>query len=355
MGKKDITDVLQRNVAIMAGHTAKEDSMMPATGAPLPSVEEVKRIVQLVKVIIFTDYFHKRQANERMRSYIIGVNMEELYELLRRQIACGLQFCTECGCDAEKQADELALRFIDELPEIKRLLYTDVEAMFDNDPAAQTYGEVIFSYPVVNTMTHYRIAHVLHQMEIPILPRIITEQAHSKTGIDIHPGASIGEYFAIDHGTGVVIGETCIIGNHVTLYQGVTLGRIITEQAHSKTGIDIHPGAKIGEYFAIDHGTGVVIGETCIIGNHVTLYQGVTLGAKSFKYDANGNMLNVPRHPIIEDYVTIYSNASILGRITIGHHSIIGGNIWVVNNVPPHSRIQQSKAVDLSFQGGLGI
>ena len=301
MGKKDITDVLQRNVAIMAGHTAKEDSMMPATGAPLPSVEEVKRIVQLVKVIIFTDYFHKRQANERMRSYIIGVNMEELYELLRRQIACGLQFCTECGCDAEKQADELALRFIDELPEIKRLLYTDVEAMFDNDPAAQTYGEVIFSYPVVNTMTHYRIAHVLHQMEIPILPRIITEQAHSKTGIDIHPGA------------------------------------------------------KIGEYFAIDHGTGVVIGETCIIGNHVTLYQGVTLGAKSFKYDANGNMLNVPRHPIIEDYVTIYSNASILGRITIGHHSIIGGNIWVVNNVPPHSRIQQSKAVDLSFQGGLGI
>ena len=301
MGKKDITDVLQRNVAIMAGHTAKEDSMMPATGAPLPSVEEVKRIVQLVKVIIFTDDFHKRQANERMRSYIIGVNMEELYELLRRQIACGLQFCTECGCDAEKQGDELALRFIDELPEIKRLLYTDVEAMFDNDPAAQTYGEVIFSYPVVNTMTHYRIAHVLHQMEIPILPRIITEQAHSKTGIDIHPGA------------------------------------------------------KIGEYFAIDHGTGVVIGETCIIGNHVTLYQGVTLGAKSFKYDANGNMLNVPRHPIIEDYVTIYSNASILGRITIGHHSIIGGNIWVVNNVPPHSRIQQSKAVDLSFQGGLGI
>ena len=301
MGKKDITDVLQRNVAIMAGHTAKEDSMMPATGAPLPSVEEVKRIVQLVKVIIFTDYFHKRQANERMRSYIIGVNMEELYELLRRQIACGLQFCTECGCDAEKQADELALRFIDELPEIKRLLYTDVEAMFDNDPAAQTYGEVIFSYPVVNTMTHYRIAHVLHQMEIPILPRIITEQAHSKTGIDIHPGASIGEYFAIDHGTGVVIGETCIIGNHVTLYQGVTLG------------------------------------------------------AKSFKYDADGNILNVPRHPIIEDYVTVYSNASILGRITIGHHSVIGGNIWVTNDVPPNSRIQQSKAVETSFDGGLGI
>ena len=301
MGKKDINEILQRNVAIMAAHTRKEDSMMPATGAPLPSVEEVKRIIQIVKSIIFTDYFHKRQADERMRSYIIGVNMEELYELLRRQIACGLQFCTECGCNVEEQAEGLALRFIDELPEIKRMLYTDVEAMFDNDPAAQTYGEVIFSYPVVNAMTHYRTAHALHQMEIPIIPRIITEQAHSKTGIDIHPGASIGEYFAIDHGTGVVIGETCIIGNHVTLYQGVTLG------------------------------------------------------AKSFKYDANGNMLNVPRHPIIEDHVTIYSNASILGRITIGHHSVIGGNIWVTNSVPPYSRIQQSKAVDTSFQGGLGI
>ena len=301
MGKKNINDILQRNVAILAGHTPKEDSMMPATGAPLPSVDEVKRIVQLVKTIIFTDYFHKRQANERMRSYIIGVNMEELYELLQRQIACGLQFCTECRGNAEESAKDLALRFIDELPEIKRLLYTDVEAMFYNDPAAQTYGEVIFSYPVLNAMTHYRIAHVLHGMEIPILPRIITEQAHSKTGIDIHPGATIGEYFAIDHGTGVVIGETCIIGDHVTLYQGVTLG------------------------------------------------------AKSFKYDENGNMLNVPRHPIIEDHVTVYSNASILGRITIGHHSIIGGNIWVTNDVPPHSRIQQSKAVDLSFQGGLGI
>ena len=301
MGKKDINEILKRNVAILAGHTEKEDSMMPATGAPLPSVEEVKRIVQLVKVIIITDYFHKRQADEQMRSYIIGVNMEELYELLRHQIACGLQFCTECQGNAEETAQNLALRFIDELPEIKRLLYTDVEAMFDNDPAAQTYGEVIFSYPVLNAMTHYRIAHTLHKMEIPILPRIITEQAHSKTGIDIHPGATIGEYFAIDHGTGVVIGETCIIGNHVTLYQGVTLG------------------------------------------------------AKSFKYDENGNMLNVPRHPIIEDYVTIYSNASILGRITIGHHSVVGGNIWVVNDVKPYSRIQQSKAIDLAFQGGLGI
>ena len=232
--------------------------------------------------------------------------MEELARLLTKQIAHGLQFCEDCEAIQTKQqvyqeAGRLAMEFIDALPEIKRLLYTDVQAMFDNDPAARNYGEVIFCYPVVNTMTHYRIAHKLHELNVPVIPRIITEQAHSKTGIDIHPGAQIGEYFAIDHGTGVVIGETSIIGNHVTLYQGVTLG------------------------------------------------------AKSFKYDENGNMLNVPRHPIIEDYVTIYSNASILGRITIGHHSVIGGNIWVTNDVPPYSRRQQSKAVDVAFDGGLGI
>ena len=276
--------------------------MMPKGSAQLPSVEEVRRIVSLSKSIIFSDYLYKRQPEEQIRQHFIGVSMEELYGLLRRQIARGLQFCDDC---AEEEvlptAEEIALRFIDELPEVKRLLYTDVEAMFQNDPAAPNYGEVIYCYPIVNTMTHYRLAHVLHKMQVPVIPRIITEQAHSKTGIDIHPGATIGEYFAIDHGTGVVIGETAIIGNHVTLYQGVTLG------------------------------------------------------AKSFKYDADGNMLNVPRHPIIEDRVTIYSNASILGRITIGHDSVIGGNIWLTHDVPPHSRILQSKAVDVSFQGGLGI
>jgi serine O-acetyltransferase len=131
--------------------------------------------------------------------------------------------------------------------------------------------------------------------------------------------------------------------------------RIMTEYAHADTGVDINAGATVGEYFFIDHATGVVIGETTIIGNHVTLYQGVTLGAKSFKYDEQGNMLNVPRHPIIEDNVTIYSNASVLGRITIGHDSTIGGNIWLTHSVPPHSRILQSKAIDAGFQDGAGI
>lgn len=303
MDQNKINETLRNNVAILSKHTDDELRMMPtATQTQLPSVEDVKRIVSLIKSIVFSDYFHKRQPDEELRAYQIGVSMEELYRLLRQQIARGLQFCEECQeGDVLCKGEEMALQFIDSLPEIKRLLYTDIQAMFDNDPAAQTYGEVIFCYPVVNTMTHYRVAHKLHEMQVPVIPRIITEQAHSKTGIDIHPGAQIGEYFSIDHGTGVVIGETSIIGNHVTLYQGVTLG------------------------------------------------------AKSFKYDEQGNMLNIPRHPIIEDNVTVYSNASILGRITIGHDSVIGGNIWLTHSVPAYSRILQSKAVDAGFQDGLGI
>ena len=302
MEQKEINEVLLRNVALLSRQDAREESMMPAGWGPLPSVEEVRRMVSLAKSIIFTDYFYKRQPEEQIRQHYIGVNMEEFYTLLRRQIARGLEFCEECSeTDVLASAEQMALGFIDQLPEVKRLLFTDVEAMFQNDPAATNYGEVIFCYPVVNAMTHYRLAHVLHTMGVPVIPRIITEQAHSRTGIDIHPGATIGEYFAIDHGTGVVIGETTVIGSHVTLYQGVTLG------------------------------------------------------AKSFRYDAEGNMLNVPRHPVIEDRVTVYSNASILGRITIGHDSVIGGNIWLTHDVPPHSRILQRRAVAASFQGGLGI
>lgn len=312
MDQKQINEVLLRNVTLLSKLDEKEKSMMPAGHAPLPSVDEVLTIVRLARNVIFSDYFYRRQPEEQLRRHYVGVNMEELFSLLCRQIGRGLQFyvrqngecedCEECSEeDVMSTAEKLALQFIDELPEVKRLLYTDVEAMFRNDPAATNYGEVIYCYPVMIAMTHYRLAHLLHKMQVPVIPRIITEQAHSRTGIDIHPGATIGEYFSIDHGTGVVIGETAVIGSHVSLYQGVTLG------------------------------------------------------AKSFKYDAEGNMLNVPRHPIIEDRVTIYSNASILGRITIGHDSVIGGNIWLTHDVPPHSRILQSKAVDVSFQGGLGI
>lgn len=304
--KTNTDEILLRNVELLSQLTEQEVSMMLQTDAQLPSVDQVKEMVSLVKSIIFPDYFTKRQPNETIRSYNIGVRMEELLQILTKQIAHGMQFGKDSHTITSKgqvnnEAEQLALQFINALPEIKRLLYTDIQAIFDNDPAAPNYGEVIFCYPVVTAMTHYRIAHKLHELRVPVIPRIITELAHSNTGIDIHPGAQIGEYFAIDHGTGVVIGETSVIGNHVTLYQGVTLG------------------------------------------------------SKNFKHDAQGNILNIPRHPIIEDHVTIYSNASILGRITIGHHSVIGGNIWVTNDVSPNSRVQQSKAVESHFQGGLGI
>lgn len=296
-------DILLKNVAILSEPSSEERDVVPHNNSdPLPSVESLRKVVELVKAIVFPGFFDKRQVDNQIRSYYIGINMEMLYSLLKGQIGRGLFFDNDVdGKDVSEEANALALRFIDHLPEIKRLLYTDVEAMFNNDPAVRNYGEVIFCYPVVQAMVHYRVAHELLQMSIPVIPRIITELAHSATGIDIHPGA------------------------------------------------------RIGEYFSIDHGTGVVIGETCIIGNHVTLYQGVTLGAKNFTLDNRDHQRNIPRHPIIEDNVTIYSNSTVLGRITVGHDSVIGGNVWLTDNVPSHSRILQSKAIASSFTDGLGI
>lgn len=194
------------------------------------------------------------------------------------------------------------MRFIEKLPEIKRILLTDINAIYNADPAAKNIGEIIYCYPSIRAMINHRIAHELVKLNIPLIPRIISEMAHSETGIDIHPGASIGESFCIDHGTGVVIGETCIIGNNVKIYQGVTLG------------------------------------------------------AKKFSLDENGNPIkDEPRHPIIEDNVSIYSNATILGRIVIGRNSIIGGNVWITNNVPPNSKITQAHAIEDKFYDGLGI
>lgn len=183
---------------------------------------------------------------------------------------------------------ELPGEFWSVVPEIARLVNTDVDAMLHNDPAVTDRGEVILSYPLTQVMIHYRTAHVLYILGVPRIPRMLTELAHSRTGIDIHPAAQIGEYFCIDHGTGVVIGETTIIGSHVVLYQGVTLG------------------------------------------------------AKNFEYDEQGRPKDLPRHPILEDHVTVYSNTSILGRVRIGHDTIIGGNVWLTQDVPANSIVIQS-------------
>jgi serine O-acetyltransferase len=297
-----IEQVLSRNVKILSKSFPEYGNISSHGDSPLPSVSALKKIVELIKAIVFPGFFDERNLSEEIQSYFIGVNLENLLNELRTQITRGLLFDEIHDIvEAEKTAEDLAIKFIDQLPEIKRLLYTDVEAMFNNDPAVKNYGEVIFCYPIIRAMLHYRVAHTLLTMNIPVLPRIITEMAHSSTGIDIHPGAQIGEYFAIDHGTGVVIGETCVIGNHVTLYQGVTLG------------------------------------------------------AKNFTLDEHGHPINLPRHPIIEDNVTIYSNSSILGRITIGHDSVIGGNVWLTYSVAPGSRIMQSRAVAMTYNDGLGI
>ena len=198
--------------------------------------------------------------------------------------------------------DTKADAFMDRIPEISRLLHTDVEAIAENDPAVVDRTEIVLCYPGIRVMLHYRIAHELWVLEVPVAPRLLTEMAHSATGIDIHPGA------------------------------------------------------KIGDHFAIDHGTGIVIGATTVIGNNVMLYQGVTLGAKNFKYDSDGRPLNRPRHPVLEDNVTVYANTTILGRVTIGHDTVVGGNVWLTHDVPPRSRILQSRATEQPlFTDGAGI
>lgn len=267
-------------------------------GDPLPSGKSLCRIVELSREILFPGYFGNSTVHRRTINYHIGVNVEELFDLLTEQIQAGLCFGLENTpsdnvikkIPDRDTAASIAARFISKLPEIRCILATDVEAAYYGDPAATCFGEIICCYPIIRAITNYRIAHELYMLNVPLIPRIITEMAHSETGIDIHPGAQIGHHFTIDHGTGVVIGATCIIGNNVKLYQGVTLG------------------------------------------------------AKSFPLDENGNPIKgIARHPILEDDVIVYSNATILGRITIGKGATIGGNIWVTDSVPAGSRIVQRR------------
>ena len=255
----------------------------------------VTQIVKIAREILFPGYFGDLRVTEKNVEYYTGIGLEKLYTLLVSQIRCG--YCFSNLSDDERDesclaiAEQKAAEFIEYLPELRGVLYKDVLATYDADPAAKNLGEIIFAYPGIRAMINYRIAHRLFEMKIPVLPRIITEMAHSKTGIDIHPGAAIGEYFFMDHGTGIVIGETCIIGNHVSLYQGVTLG------------------------------------------------------AKSFTLDHNGNPIkDIPRHPIIKDNVTIYAGATLLGRITVGEGAIIGGNVWLTEDVPAGAKCTQKKS-----------
>lgn len=276
-------------------------------GEPLPSIESLKKVVGIIREILFPGYFGNTSLRENTIKHYIGVYVDELFELLSEQILAGL--CFTCQNpelvdmqERSKFAQSLASDFISFLPEIRRLLITDVEAAYLGDPAANSKSEVIYCYPTVRAIINHRVAHQLLKLDVPLIPRIISEMGHSETGIDIHPGAQIGEAFTIDHGTGVVIGATCIIGNNVKLYQGVTLG------------------------------------------------------AKSFPLDKEGNPIKgIPRHPIVEDNVIIYAQATILGRIRIGANSVIGGNVWVTNSLPPYTKLVQSKAKEPDFNDGAGI
>lgn len=308
MGKPDFTNTLTQTVRQLSEQkTLKGLCHHHRDGYPLPSGKVLEEIVQLVRAIIFPGYFGHSSINTRTVEYYIGVNVERLHKLLTDQVTAGLCFTTgegDDGCgdnngdddgslrlaETARRAQAIATRVAARLPELRRMLATDVEAAYHGDPAAKNYGEIISCYPVIKALTNYRFAHELLVEGVPLIPRMLTEMAHSETGIDIHPGATIGHHFTIDHGTGVVIGATCIIGNNVMLYQGVTLG------------------------------------------------------AKNFTLDESGHPIDLPRHPIIEDNVTIYSNSSVLGRITIGHDTVIGGNVWVTHDVPPHSRLLQHRA-----------
>lgn len=296
---KGIKNIVDKNIQLLLSADMDTGKCMSKGNVPFPSHDKLVEFVNYVREICFPGYFEHVEEDETELK--LRECFHRIYKLLQDQIYFGMTFSCEDECDLKTKCKKITEDFINKIQEIKRLILTDVKAMFDNDPAARNLDEVILCYPAIKAILHHRIAHALFVLQVPILPRIISEMAHSETGIDIHPGAHIGEYFSIDHGTGVVVGQTAIIGNHVSLYQGVTLG------------------------------------------------------AKNFTLDNEGKPIDLPRHPIIEDYVTIYSNATILGRITIGHHSVIGGNIWQTYSVPPYSKVIQQRAQDVSFKDGAGI
>lgn len=265
----------------------------PLHDAPMPSLESLTEIMSRLKATLFPGYFGVSNVHVESMRYHLSANLDSIYRKLTEQIRRGgcfacAAYATDC-VDCEQASADKAMQFMQRLPHIRHMLASDARAAYEGDPAASSPGETIFCYPSLLAMTHQRIAHELYLLEVPVIPRIISEMAHSATGIDIHPGASIGEEFFIDHGTGVVIGETCVIGKGCRLYQGVTLG------------------------------------------------------ALSFPKDDNGILVKgIPRHPILEDSVTVYAGATILGRVTIGTGAIIGGNVWVTHDVPAgEKRVQQ--------------
>lgn len=252
----------------------------------LPVRDKIVQILELLIELLFPGYTGKRIVTKSNINFIIGDILCQVAVQLSEQIErayryqCRINKCDDCDCRA--MAENVTQHLLTQIPKIRELLKGDVQAAFDGDPAAKSYEEIVISYPCIIAIATYRIAHELYIKRVPLIPRIMTEYAHSKTGIDIHPGA------------------------------------------------------KIGKNFFIDHGTGVVIGETTIIGDNVKIYQGATLGAVSFPKDERGRVIKGgKRHPTIQDNVTIYAEATILGNVVIGKNAVIGGNVWIKESVPP--------------------
>jgi len=277
-----------------------------SSAEPLPSPDEVIGMMEALRRVLFPGYFGWSELTPETLCYHLGHTLDQVRRTMQTQVKRGLVFAPPQAdggeTDTQRRAGAITDAFVERLPQIQALVASDVQAAYEGDPAANSPDEAIFCYPGVLAVTNYRVAHGLHELGVPLLPRMITEHAHSTTGIDIHPGATIGASFFIDHGTGVVIGETCLIGDRVRIYQGVTLG------------------------------------------------------AKSFPLDADGNPVKgIMRHPIIEDDVIIYSGATILGRVTIGKGSVIGGNVWLTRSVPPDSRMTVQAPRQDAFESGGGI
>ena len=263
---------------------ASEELFMPKSGRRLPNRSVIIDIVRDLKSIVFPGYFSTDTSATIFPEYYVGHRLNDIYDRLKNQIEIALLYHGEEPEEAAARADRTTCGFFEQLPEIQRLLLTDVQAGFDGDPAAKSKEEIIFSYPGLFAIYVYRLAHILYKEEIPFIPRVMSEYAHGRTGIDINPGATIGEYFFIDHGTGVVVGETTEIGNNVKLYQGVTLGALSTRKGQQ--------------------------------------------------------LANVKRHPTIRDNVTIYSNSTVLGGETVvGENTIIGGNTFITESIPANTKV----------------
>jgi serine O-acetyltransferase len=297
---------LDRVVATLGDARARADDTDCTAGGTLPSVKPLKAAVEAIVGALFPAHFGPPDLDRPGTDAFVRDSLQRALDILFEQVRHELRWKARCAgnrdANVDGEAEDTVTRFLTSLPAIRALLQSDVVAAFRGDPAAGSVEEVLICYPGVKAVIYHRLAHALHELGVPLIARMIAEVAHSGTGVDIHPGARIG-----------------------------------------------------GSFF-IDHGTGVVIGETAVVGERVRLYQAVTLGARRFEVDEHGALVKgTSRHPIVEDDVVVYAGATILGRITIGRGSTIGGNVWVTRSVPPGSHVTQAQSRSEVFEAGGGI